>query len=189
MSSKAISFLALAVIFFTSAELFMQFWQRAQWLTFLLKYSECWQVVKEMFDARQSAQSLCLSPERTMIVKLLTEHQLEILCFKGGRTCSFECTLVKVPHCWKSHVTAHFCFSSGGHFWIETVNTIDERISKSLKKFDCHKSPNWRQKTIKITVSSDFWSVSSIVKSVFDCRRPGVLLSLNPLLRKKNRVL
>ena len=39
-----------------------------------------------------------------MIVKLLTEHHLEFLSLKGG---SSEYTLVKMPHCWKSHVLAH----------------------------------------------------------------------------------
>ena len=41
-----------------------------------------------------------------MIVKLLTEHLLEFLSFKGGCTGSSESTLVKIPHCWKSHATA-----------------------------------------------------------------------------------
>ena len=42
-----------------------------------------------------------------MTVKLLTEHHLEFLGLKGGCTGSSESTLVKMPHCWKSHVTAH----------------------------------------------------------------------------------
>ena len=42
-----------------------------------------------------------------MSVKLLTEHHLEFLSLKGGCTDSSECTLVKVPHYWKSHVAAH----------------------------------------------------------------------------------
>ena len=42
-----------------------------------------------------------------MTVKLLTEHHLELLSLKGGCICSYESTLVKIPHCWKSHVTAH----------------------------------------------------------------------------------
>ena len=42
-----------------------------------------------------------------MSVKLLTEHHLEFLSLKGGCTGSSESTLVKMPHCWKSHVTAH----------------------------------------------------------------------------------
>ena len=42
-----------------------------------------------------------------MAVKLLTEHHLEFLTLKGGYTGSSESTLVKMPHCWKSHVMAH----------------------------------------------------------------------------------
>ena len=41
-----------------------------------------------------------------MIVKLLTEHHLELISLKGGCTGVSESTLVKMPHCWKSHVTA-----------------------------------------------------------------------------------
>ena len=53
-----------------------------------------------------------------MIVKLLTEQHLEFLSLTGGCTGSSECTLVKMPHCWKSYVTAHMslninmCFAS-----------------------------------------------------------------------------
>ena len=58
----------------------------------------------------QSDQSLCLSLTyyTCMTVKLLTEHHLKFLSLKGGCTCSSEPTIVKMPHCWKSHVTAHF---------------------------------------------------------------------------------
>ena len=55
----------------------------------------------------QSDRSLCLSLEYSMTVKLLTEQNLQFLSLKGGCTCSSESTLVKIPHCWKSHVTAH----------------------------------------------------------------------------------
>ena len=41
-----------------------------------------------------------------MTVKLQTEHHLEFLSFKGGCTDSSESTLVKLPHCRKSHVAA-----------------------------------------------------------------------------------
>ena len=44
-----------------------------------------------------------------MIVKLLTEHHLEFLSLKGGCTGSSESTLVKMPHCWKSHALAQIC--------------------------------------------------------------------------------
>ena len=54
----------------------------------------------------QSDQSLCSSLEYSMSDKLLTEHLLEVLSLKGGCTGSHESALVKMPHCWKSHVTA-----------------------------------------------------------------------------------
>ena len=41
-----------------------------------------------------------------MIVKLLTEHYLELLSLKGDCKGLSESTLVKIPHCWKSHVSA-----------------------------------------------------------------------------------
>ena len=40
-------------------------------------------------------------------VELLTEHHLEFLSLKGDCTGSSESTLVKMLHCWKSHVVAH----------------------------------------------------------------------------------
>ena len=41
-----------------------------------------------------------------MSVKLLTANHLEFLSLKGGCTSSSESILVKMPHCWKSHVEA-----------------------------------------------------------------------------------
>ena len=42
-----------------------------------------------------------------MTIKLLTKQHLEFLSLKGGCTDSSESKHVKMPHCWKSHVTAH----------------------------------------------------------------------------------
>ena len=41
-----------------------------------------------------------------MNVKLLTDDNAEFLSLKGGFTGSSGPTLVKMPHCWKSHVAA-----------------------------------------------------------------------------------
>ena len=60
----------------------------------------------------QSDQSLCLSLEYSLTVKLLTKHHLEVLSLKGGCTGLFESTLVKMPHCWKSHVMAQILSSA-----------------------------------------------------------------------------
>ena len=43
-----------------------------------------------------------------MTVKLLTEQHLRFLSLKGGCIGSSESTLLKISHCWKSHVTAQF---------------------------------------------------------------------------------
>ena len=45
-----------------------------------------------------------------MIVKLLTEHNLEFLSLKGGCRGSSESTLVKMSNCLKSHATAQLIF-------------------------------------------------------------------------------
>ena len=58
-----------------------------------------------------------------MSVKLLTENHLEFLSSKGGCTGSSESTLVKIPHCWKSHVMAHMLLISDS--W---VNCNDSRM-------------------------------------------------------------
>ena len=59
---------------------------------------------------RQSDQSLCLSLEYYMNIKLLNEHKLEFLSLRAGYTDSSESIHVKMPHCWKSHVAAHLSF-------------------------------------------------------------------------------
>ena len=69
-----------------------------------------------------------------MTVKLLTEHHLEFLSLKGGCGGSSESTHVKMPHCWKSHVTVEIevgrvatgrpgslCFSI---IWASTQETV-----------------------------------------------------------------
>ena len=48
-----------------------------------------------------------------MTVKLLTKHCLECLTLKGGCTGSPESTLVKMTHCWKSHVMAYLSLCDG----------------------------------------------------------------------------
>ena len=59
----------------------------------------------------QSDQSLCLSLEYSMILRLLTEYHLEFLSLKGSCTGWSESALVKMPRYWKSHVTAQMSYS------------------------------------------------------------------------------
>ena len=49
-----------------------------------------------------------------MIVKLLTEHHLELLSLKEGCRGSSESKHVKMPHCWKSHAMAQMMENSIG---------------------------------------------------------------------------
>ena len=54
----------------------------------------------------QSDQNLCFTLEDSTSIMLLTEHHLEFLSLQGGCTDSSESIHVKMPYCWKSHVTA-----------------------------------------------------------------------------------
>ena len=73
-----------------------------------------------------------------MIVKLLTEYHLEFLSLKGGCTGSSESTFVKMPHCWKAHVTAQivsttFLTAKCRHFFLAY-----KRLYPLTAIFDCH---------------------------------------------------
>ena len=54
----------------------------------------------------QSDHSLCMSLGYSISVKLLTEQHLGFLILKVSCTGLSESTLVKIPHCLKSYVTA-----------------------------------------------------------------------------------
>ena len=64
-----------------------------------------------------------------MMVKLLTEHPLEFLSLKGGCPGWSESTLVKMPHCWKSHATAHFVFTIAALDQIMMVSKMPVQVA------------------------------------------------------------
>ena len=74
-------------------------------------------------------------------VKLLTEHHLEFISLKGGCTGSSESTLVKMPHCWKSRVVAHFILQSnldyskcqGPHESFRIIGSLNDRNREFLE--------------------------------------------------------
>ena len=68
-----------------------------------------------------------------MSVKQLTEHHLEFLTLKGGCTGTSESTLVKMPHCWKSHVVAQLLLLSQGSHRLEKFLNIQDSLEKSFK--------------------------------------------------------
>ena len=79
----------------------------------------------------QSGKSLCLSLKYSSTFNLLTEVHLEFPSLTGGYTGSFESTLFKMPHCWKSHVPAHFIIQPAH----EMLVLIPCRATKTLHKY------------------------------------------------------
>ena len=113
----------------------------------------------------QSDQSLCLSLEYSMSVKLLTEHHLEFLSLKGGCTGSFESIVVKMPHCWKSHVVAH----------LSSASVMTGTFSPCLFQYECRPDSgltifvmnqpyqcNWAGETISIQYTDNWLHVGNI---------------------------
>ena len=74
----------------------------------------------------QSDQRLSMSLAYSMSVKLLTEHHIEFLSLKGGCGGSSESTLVKMPHCWKSHVVAQILL------WCIGMNVSDFNMAVKI---------------------------------------------------------
>ena len=64
-----------------------------------------------------------------MIIKLLTEHFLEILSLKGGCRGSSESTHVKMPQCWKSQALAHFMIKNWLNWTYDNMTDIDLPMS------------------------------------------------------------
>ena len=69
-----------------------------------------------------------------MTVKLLTEHHLEFLSLKGGCTGWSESTIVKMPHFWKSHVTAQLFFLLGGVGPVVTTSGCVSKLEDCFNK-------------------------------------------------------
>ena len=86
----------------------------------------------------QSDQSLFLSLEYStgMSVKLLTEHVLEFLSLKGGCRGSSKTTLVKMPHCWKSHVTAHLFLVEYTGLGVSYDGHLQQQVSGTQDSFN-----------------------------------------------------
>ena len=70
-----------------------------------------------------------------MNVKLLTKQHLEFLSLKGGCTGTSESTLVKMPHCWKSQVAAHFILDYSLYLYLKYLHLFcrlgDKRFSSN----------------------------------------------------------
>ena len=110
----------------------------------------------------QSDQSLCSSLEYSMTAKLLTKHQSEFLCLTGGYTGLSESTLVKMLHCWKSHVAAHInlTLSMLGIVSWSSAN-FDENYF--FQKF-LHEQTVWRRALIRVLIGWGLIWVKSVCK-------------------------
>ena len=118
-----------------------------------------------------------------MTLRLLTQHHLEFVGWKGGCTGSSESTLVKMPHCWQSHVTAQidwFSHASTGtvnFFWLLHLHRIhiyrNYTISSTLSVY------LWRDKN---DVRKAVWcnlaypSVMSLQKKQAKCRHRDIAI-------------
>ena len=94
-----------------------------------------------------------MSLEYSTTVKLLTEHHLEYLRLEGGCTGSSESTHVKMPHCWKSHVTAQYygkMFSN----WNAMIN--------AFTAYDSDKPVLIKLCLQNITFATSYWEVLQI---------------------------
>ena len=86
-----------------------------------------------------------------MDIKLLTKQHLEFLSLKDGCTGLSESIHLKMPHCWKSHVTAQI--------------KLETEFSIAI----C-----WQLNTLFLAI---FDLRSSVVKSFFDCQLSGVSIT------------
>ena len=97
------------------------------------------QSLRSAYAYAQSDQSLCLSLEYSMTVKLLTEHHLKFLSISGGCTGSSESSHVKMPHCLKSHAAAQLLYS---FFltWFKYLLALRALVQDMLPDVQPHKS-------------------------------------------------
>ena len=77
-----------------------------------------------------------------MTLRRLNEHHLKSLSLKGGRLGWSESTPVKIPHCFKSHVTVHICLKQKHIKWDksnvkENVKSDDAILCYNVIAFKC----------------------------------------------------
>ena len=115
-----------------------------------------------------------------MSVKLLTEYSLKFLNFTGGCTGSSESTLVKLPHCWKSHVMAQMFVVH------KLVIIVPQRMLFSLQASlyqlrTIFYSSIAGPEVIKLISCSILTGACSTVDNVSDCRSRGRELNPGPV--------
>ena len=128
-------------------------WKNLSMYKLLLHFTTTWdfqqcgmcdqQSLRSACAYAQSDQSLCLSLEYSMTVKLLTEHHLDFLSLKGGCTGSTQSTHVKMPHCWKSHVMAQLFCTFSSSYWQNSSWLYMWRLQWHHQWLDCQDWSMW----------------------------------------------
>ena len=77
----------------------------------------------------QSDQSISESLDYYLTVKLLNEQHLEFLSLNGDCTGLSESTLLKIPHCCKSHAAAHSVYI----FFTKKQDNLGQELQRTLK--------------------------------------------------------
>ena len=109
-----------------------------------------------------------------MNVQLLTEHHLKFGSLKGGCTGSSESALVKMPHCWKSHVVAHICSYLFVHLHIQTIGhliVLKKHEFINLTSLSFHKKTFNSHMTKRLPYSNMVAILFSIANSLGKCGR------------------
>ena len=81
-----------------------------------------------------------------MIAKLLTEHHLQLLSLKGRCTGSSESSLVKMPHCLKSHELAHLVVLKPrglANYFIYLSIITEKTTDRFIKPIESQQSVLW----------------------------------------------
>ena len=109
-----------------------------------------------------------------MILRLLAKHHLEFLSLKGGCTGSSESTLVKLPHCWKSHVKVHLYLNIKNIFL--KCDCFSEFFKMRLLIYSktCVKRPLSKRSKIGFRLMQ--------VKSIAECSKGSILQYFRPSL-------
>ena len=114
----------------------------------------------------ESDQSLCLPLEYSTSLRLLTEHHFEFLSLKGGCTGSYESTLVKMPHSWKSHVTAQI---SATRLWWgrHLCHGLYIIFYSSSLTLECADEDGMRYRSVMSSLLQEYGGVSIYVKAMY----------------------
>ena len=77
------------------------------WIYFNCQATDCTSIRVSKLKSRLHSLIWVYTCKNATLLEIMTVLQLEFLNLKVGFTVSSESTLVKMPHCWKSHIAAH----------------------------------------------------------------------------------